>query len=460
MRRVPRLAALALLLGTLPRAPLVWAEDAAPESPVASAADEATASLAALDAPLFREREEAVEALIAGLPGTRSGVLAAFTGAEGRRRGLLARILAADGTTQSLDALLKALPSTSDPATTSAIRASLVAHAEEVAGAVASWRDADGTLPPPVAELALLLRRARVEALFLGRKSRTGTTGSYPGQFEVLRAERELALDVCLGILLDRPAKLPGQFPYGTYHWLRPPSFIVEKIELQYMALHAIGELATAEDTEILDELENFHHELEDVILKIERQARWPASAERGLRHTLLTTLARLRPEPWLAEAELMIEALRQNLSTRDDAAAMCMRLGRYAQAVRLYQLLQRSGESALTSYNLACTFARWSEETPDPRDAAARRSHALTALERAHKDGYPDWLWMEQDRDLDAVRSDPRFAELVRRMKADFRGVAPPPPPLPAPAMGEGATDGYGGSTEGVKDGPAMGGR
>ena len=60
-----------------------------------------------------------------------------------------------------------------------------------------------------------------------------------------------------------------------------------------------------------------------------------------------------------------------------------------------------------LVYYNLACSCA-----------LTARVDDAFKALDRAFDLGYRDWLHMEKDRDLDMVRNDPRYVEMIRRMQ------------------------------------------
>ena len=65
------------------------------------------------------------------------------------------------------------------------------------------------------------------------------------------------------------------------------------------------------------------------------------------------------------------------------------------------------SGDSSVL-YNVACLYSQ-----------AGEIDKAIIALEKSHEAGLADPAWMEQDSDLDAVRDDPRYKELVMRMKA-----------------------------------------
>ena len=65
----------------------------------------------------------------------------------------------------------------------------------------------------------------------------------------------------------------------------------------------------------------------------------------------------------------------------------------------------------ALVHYNLSCSYA-----------LTAQIDLAFEALECAFSLGYRAWQHMESDRDLNAIREDPRYAELLRRMRDDPR--------------------------------------
>jgi TolB-like protein/Tfp pilus assembly protein PilF len=76
--------------------------------------------------------------------------------------------------------------------------------------------------------------------------------------------------------------------------------------------------------------------------------------------------------------------------------------LERVARALELYP------DDFTTLYNVACAYAR-----------AGERQRALDALERAVSPGRGFRKWIENDADLDSLRTDPRFHEILRRMKS-----------------------------------------
>jgi tetratricopeptide (TPR) repeat protein len=77
---------------------------------------------------------------------------------------------------------------------------------------------------------------------------------------------------------------------------------------------------------------------------------------------------------------------------------------GRYAEGLQIdRRLVQLRPNDALAHYNLACSYALLKKVDP-----------ALKALRRAIELGYRDVRYMREDRDLDALRHDPRFRQLL----------------------------------------------
>lgn len=77
---------------------------------------------------------------------------------------------------------------------------------------------------------------------------------------------------------------------------------------------------------------------------------------------------------------------------------------GRYAQGLQVdKRLVELRPTDPLSHYNLACSYA-----------LSNRCDQALTVLRQAVELGYRDFRFMREDHDLDAVRNDPRFRQLL----------------------------------------------
>jgi tetratricopeptide (TPR) repeat protein len=81
---------------------------------------------------------------------------------------------------------------------------------------------------------------------------------------------------------------------------------------------------------------------------------------------------------------------------------------GRYAEGLQIdRRLVQLRPTDALAHYNLACSYA-----------LLKRADQALKTLRRAIELGYRDFRYMREDRDLDTIRQDPRFRQLLREFE------------------------------------------
>jgi tetratricopeptide (TPR) repeat protein len=77
---------------------------------------------------------------------------------------------------------------------------------------------------------------------------------------------------------------------------------------------------------------------------------------------------------------------------------------GRFAEGLRIDQRLVRlRPNDALAHYNLACSYALLN-----------RPEQSLRTLRRAVELGYRDFRYMREDHDLDSIRQDPRFRQLL----------------------------------------------
>jgi Flp pilus assembly protein TadD len=78
---------------------------------------------------------------------------------------------------------------------------------------------------------------------------------------------------------------------------------------------------------------------------------------------------------------------------------------GRYPDGLQIdKRLVQLRPNDPLAHYNLACSYA-----------LLKRPENALRTLRRAVELGYRDFRYMREDRDLDSIRHDPRFRQLLR---------------------------------------------
>ncbi len=81
---------------------------------------------------------------------------------------------------------------------------------------------------------------------------------------------------------------------------------------------------------------------------------------------------------------------------------------GRYAQGLQIdKRLVQLRPNDPLAHYNLACSYA-----------LLKRSELALKVLRRAVELGYRDFRYMREDHDLDGIRHDPRFRQLLREFE------------------------------------------
>jgi tetratricopeptide (TPR) repeat protein len=81
---------------------------------------------------------------------------------------------------------------------------------------------------------------------------------------------------------------------------------------------------------------------------------------------------------------------------------------GRIAEGLKMDRRLVRlQPDNATAHYNLACSLA-----------LSKRKLDALRTLRRAVKLGYKDFDWMQQDPDLDGLKKQPEFMELLEQLK------------------------------------------
>jgi len=83
-------------------------------------------------------------------------------------------------------------------------------------------------------------------------------------------------------------------------------------------------------------------------------------------------------------------------------------RVGRISDGLKMDRKLVRlDPENPTAHYNLACSLA-----------LCRKRPDALRSLRKALALGYDDLDWMQQDPDLDILKNDPEFLQLLRQLK------------------------------------------
>ena len=83
-------------------------------------------------------------------------------------------------------------------------------------------------------------------------------------------------------------------------------------------------------------------------------------------------------------------------------------RVGRITDGLKMDRKLVRLDPANPTAhYNLACSLA-----------LCKKRPDALRSLRKALSLGYDDLDWMQQDPDLEILKNDPEFLQLLRQLK------------------------------------------
>jgi len=80
---------------------------------------------------------------------------------------------------------------------------------------------------------------------------------------------------------------------------------------------------------------------------------------------------------------------------------------GRFPEGLAIDEHLSRLlPEDSMVFYNLACSFS-----------LTDRVDDSITALKKAVQLGYDDSKWMDEDPDLNKIRSDPRFEQIRHKL-------------------------------------------
>jgi serine/threonine protein kinase len=127
--------------------------------------------------------------------------------------------------------------------------------------------------------------------------------------------------------------------------------------------------------------------------------------------HLLAERLNRLSDAVGLLDEAL--EAFPDSLLLRSGRAVYRARLGRREEALADLALCLRDDDSAQTEYKAACVYALNTAKHAEDRPEALR--HFAAALRK----GYDRFDVIEQDADIDALRSDPEFRRLLQAARS-----------------------------------------
>jgi len=446
---------------------LVLAEPAAGDAPPARTT-RADLALRRLASPALGERRAGVRMLVGLLPEVRRRVIDALPTASWTVQVHLIEVLARDGSEAAVQALLEHLIR-AESTQAMIIRDHLARDPKASAALLATWRrdppgflrraGTDGDAPARLAALIHLCRRAEIEAIFLSRKSKTGSTGYYDGQYDLLQGVgreadfRSQALEIATGIALDEAVPTEGLFRTGVYRFVRPHH--VDEWELKSMALHAAAELCTQEDKEVIARLEvrlvELMGERADLFDRMQEAytGRW---SDKGFQDALtawddalaeyldqLACLYQIEPLRYRLFVERFLSELDgygapfAPLDPEGYIAGLLIRVGWYDRAIQAFQRSMRRGSPAISYYNMACAAASASKKVGL---SASRRDRYLNTglvyLSMAVEGGWSDIEWMNEDRDLEPLRKrrGSGYALLIARIEEQLPPDESPPAP------------------------------
>ena len=417
---------------------------------------------ARLDERLSADESEAkalAAALAAATPGEAAGEEPAkHLAAQPLAQAPIARAIARAGHADQIRAMLRGLLERDDlvavwvrrallvdPGAASALRR-LHAQDREAFEDPLAWGLGNEAAAKRLEEFSRMVRRSELEQRFIGRKSPTGTTGYYRGQYDILKAygDQRLALEFVTSLALDEDLQRPGVFDGGTYRFLEPTHVRFE--ELRGMAINAVSELCTPEDGDVITRIwaryERLKRRIRSERLRLLRRNLYSrfspnddeveaVGADLGLASDYLTVLYNIDPERFRVELENHLESLSDGtwrapvkpIAVHGMVPTIQIRVGRFRAAIEhmLRDIeIDPYASLALNYYNIACAYASWSRVAKG-RHASWCRSQAERALQMSFKNGWRDVHWMDEDRDLDPIRDGAAYKSLRR---AIFRAL------------------------------------
>jgi C-terminal processing protease CtpA/Prc len=142
---------------------------------------------------------------------------------------------------------------------------------------------------------------------------------------------------------------------------------------------------------------------------------KYPGIKETVMKYLLLATVLLTLVLPCRGQ-DLKTEAgFTQFLSEKTEEAIGLLQEGEYDKAITVYAMLAdlpgisayRSAHSGI-HYNLACAYS-----------LSGRKEEALTSLGKAVELGFANMKFMEEDSDLESLRDDPRYKEIMAGIRA-----------------------------------------
>lgn len=216
---------------------------------------------------------------------------------------------------------------------------------------------------------------AMVEAALAKLITPGGNIGFYEGQFKEIEAMGKGAVPLLLQIFKDEGRELP----------------------MRSLALEALGDL---KDTSVIPTLKE--------LARNEDFARFGDS--------IIFTLAKLgdtaMSDMLIANYKRYIEGAEEDAAKAEGYSRLAhayARLNRNEDAIDCYKkVIELEPEMASMSYyNMACAYS-----------VLKRVDDGIEAIRKAIEAGYDDYDWMQLDGDLNNLRKDPRFQELVKKLR------------------------------------------
>ncbi len=406
-----------------------------------------------LSSPLAHQRRAGALLIERALPRGREQLIAAFEGAPAPAQRAIAVLLLHEGSRASVEAVLERVLR-ADPVQSTALALAIVRDVESHSLLFKQYKQdpkhfiarmgsrVKGKRAAQAADVFVgLLERAEIEALFLSRISKSGGTGYYRGQYDILKKciNPGRALDVVTSIALDESMPIPGRFTTGPYEYLRKHG--ASQYELGGMATNAVAELCSPEDAHVVSRIDERR-------VKLGREIRTERRALERMNNTLarftdadafqnrlfdlgakiseygefMTCLYLIDPSMYERDVRRFLSSLRSDyrrvrpIRVSSLPPVILIRVGWYEEAVAAFHRNLRGGSissDVLNYYNLACAYASWSLE-PGNESAADLRRRALACLAISVEKGWRDLDWMEEDRDLDPIRKHAEYRRIV----------------------------------------------